>query len=72
MVSKYDIVIVVRGEEETPYIYKARSGDTVMRIIDSLDEDKVFGVFDDEVKVKFFKPNEVVSIQFNLVESWGR
>lgn len=72
--AKYDIVVVVNqeGEEETPYIYKGRTSETVNVVMDSMDKDAVFGMLDDDLRVTYFKPNEVSKLQINLVESWTR
>lgn len=68
--ATYDIVIVTDiGETHT---YGKRTSETILPILEAMDEDRVFGLLDDEMRLVFFKPNQVSKIQINLRESWVR
>ena len=71
--TSYDIVVVVDGgESQGTHVYEKRRSETVVQILEAMDKDRVFGLFDNEMRVNFFKPNEVSKLQFNLRESWVR
>jgi len=72
--SKYDIVVVTKNDdgEEEVHIFKRKWMATVEDVMKAMENDRVFSLNDEEMRIFFFKPNEVSKLQFNLVESLGR
>lgn len=64
--GKYDILIEVEDVTKGRYIFEDLSRETVNAVMDSMEKDLVFGVWDKDMKLEYFKPSYITKIQINI------
>jgi hypothetical protein len=68
--GKYDILVEVefhaKNDMEERYIFEDESLETVDAVINSMKKDLVFGLWDKDAKLTYFRPGEVTKLQINI------